>query len=306
LSSGAVWILVNPKAGSGRALSAATRLAARFPEAELHRTEGPGGAIELARRAREAGARVVVAVGGDGTIQECVTGLCLDRSGQTVPHATALAVLPAGTGGDFRKTFGWTDALDQAEARVREPEALAIDVGLVRFARGGRTEVSAFANVLSFGLGGLTDRLVEQAPKWIGGRAAFYVGAVRATFAYQPLPLALRLDDQDLEVAPYSNVAVCNAQFFGGGMKIAPDADPSDGLFDVVTMELSKVQTLSLTGSIYRGTHLRRSGISHYRCRKLEARPTRPGSCLIDVDGEQLGELPISIEILPRALNLLR
>ncbi len=299
------WIIANPKAGSGRARRVAQSLSSQLPNAEIHWTERPGDGTRIAREARTNGAKLVVAVGGDGTIHECVTGLVLDEKGSVVPLPPRLALCPAGTGGDFRKTFGIKDSIDQAVSRIAMPEMRRIDVGKVSYATTEGSRVSAFINALSFGLGGLTDRLVEQGPKWLGGRAAFFIGAVRANLAYDPLPIELSLDGKLVETAPYSNVAVCNGQFVGGGMHIAPPADPSDGFFDVITMELSKLETMTLTSDIYRGTHLRRERIHHHRCRHLVARTTRKGTCLIDVDGEQLGELPLEIELLPGALELL-
>jgi YegS/Rv2252/BmrU family lipid kinase len=299
------WLVVNPTAGSGRARRSAQELASRLPDARLLETEGPGDAVRIARQAREEGVGVLVAVGGDGTIQQCVAGLCLDSSGAQAASDTVFSVLPAGTGGDFRKTFGWNNSVDQAEARLRAPEISRIDVGRVSYQATEARETTAFANILTFGLGGLTDRLVESGPKWIGGRAAFFIGAVRATLVHQPVPIELRLDGKVVETASFSNVAVCNARFAGGGMEFAPEADPRDGLFDVVTFEMSKIQTLSLSGSIYRGAHLSKAGVRHYRCRHIEARTTRPGESLLDVDGEQPGALPLEIDLLPGALHLL-
>lgn len=300
-----IWVIANPTAGSGRARKAASDVVSRLAGGELKDTSGPGDATRWARKAREEGVETVIAVGGDGTVQECVTGLCLDASGAHVRGRTKLAVLPAGTGGDFRKTFGWTNSVSQLEARLAEPEERLIDVGRVTYERTSQVRVTAFANVLSFGLGGLTVRVVESGPKWVGGRMAFFAGALRATAIHQPIPIELRLDGEVIETAPFSNVAVCLGQYFGGGMRIAPDADPSDGLFDVVTMEMSKVQTVTLAGSIYRGAHFKKAGVHHYRCRKLEARPTRQGESLFEVDGEQPGILPIQVEMLPAALTLL-
>lgn len=299
------WIIVNPTAGSGRAAKAAVRLAERVPHAEVMETTGPGDATRIARSARDSGVDVVVATGGDGTIQQCVTGLCLNDAGSQVDCGTRLAVLPAGTGGDFRRTFGFGDSVDQLEARLSTLREIPIDIGKVQFAGSSGPEITAFANVLSFGLGGLTDRLVESGPKWIGGRAAFFIGAVRATLVHQPIPIELRLDGKVVQTAPFSNVMVCNARYAGGGMLLAPDADPQDGLFDVVTFEMSKVQTLSLSSAIYAGTHLSRAGVHHYRCQRVEARPTREGESLLDVDGEQPGVLPIEVDLLPGALQLL-
>lgn len=298
-------IILNPNAGSGRAQQSATALKASLPDCRLLPTEYSGHAEHLARQARANGAGTIVAVGGDGTVQQCVTGICLDDDASPVSHSSTFAVLPLGTGGDYRKTFDWTESISALATRLETPQVRKVDVGSFSFTKDGQIRRSAFANVLSFGLGGLTDRFVERGPKWIGGRAAFLMGAMRATLVQQRSPIELKLDGQLIETAPFSNVAVCLGRYFGGGMQIAPKADPSDGLFDVVTMELDRLSTLSLALDIYRGTHLNRDGVRHYRCSKVEARSTRESECLVDADGEQLGSLPLSIEVLPGALNLL-
>lgn len=299
------WIITNPIAGSGRALAAGQALLSRIPEARLVETQARGDATRIAREARRLGVDTVVAVGGDGTIHECALGLTLNEDSSVASHGTRLALLPAGTGGDFRRTYEMNDSLERAHARIVTPRPIKIDLGKIEFETREERRTSLFANVLTFGLGGLADQLVDKGPKWIGGKAAYLMGAVRATLAYQPLPIELTLDGKLIETAPYSNVAICLGRFVGGGMQMAPQADPSDGLFDVVTMELTKWETLSLTKHIYGGTHFSRRGVHHYRCRTLEARTTRPGECLIDVDGEQLGSLSLKAQVLPLALELL-
>lgn len=299
------WIIVNPTAGSGRALKAGRALEERLPGARLIKTDTAGHAARIAREAQAAGVGTVVAVGGDGTIHECATGLALDEFGRAKAPTTNLAVLPAGTGGDCRKTFGWSESVDEAATRIADPNVLMVDVGRVEYRTSNEVAAAAFINVLSFGIGGLTDQIVEKGPKWLGGRAAFFLGALRATMIHQPVPIELSIDGSIVEVAPFSNVAICNGRYFGGGMKIAPNADPADGLFDIVTMEMGPFQTTTLAASIYRGKHLSRKGVRHYQGRVLEARPTRPEQSLVDVDGEQLGELPLRAEVLPGHLRLL-
>jgi len=114
----------------------------------------------------------------------------------------------------------------------------------------------------------------------------------------------LLLDGERQLVLP-ANVAICIGRSFGGGMLVAPDASLDDGYFDVICMEGSKLDTLLLSRDIYRGTHLLREGVSAFRARKVEARPTRDADILIDVDGEQPGRLPLRAEVRPRALDLL-
>lgn len=268
-------------------------------------TEGPGDAESIARRATEQGVDLVVAVGGDGTIHECASGLCLDSTGNFQKSGTHLAVLPAGTGGDYRKSFDWDDSIDAAVTRINAGKPRAVDVGRVEYQTSEGRAITIVANIMTFGLGGLTDRLVERGPKWIGGRAAFFLGAMRANAIHRPVVIDLFVDGVLVGTAPYSNVAVCIGKYCGGGMKMAPDAQPDDGLFDVVTAEMSKLRTAALSPRLYSGRHLQCAGVHHYRGKTIEARPTAGGESLIDVDGEQLGTLPLRCELMPGGLSLL-
>lgn len=299
-----IWVLVNPRAGSGRSRARALAFIQGVPEAELVETTQPGGAVEVARRAVRENVDVLVAVGGDGTLQQCATGLCLDEKGNAVQPKTALLILPAGTGGDYRRTLSFSESVDQAVARLAQPQTLAVDIGRLEVQADGQREVAAFMNVVSFGIGGLTDRLVATSPKWLGGKMTYLWGAVRATVLHQPTAVELWIDDQLVETAPFSNVAICLGKYFGAGMRIAPEADLSDGLFDIVTIEMGKLRTLSLSAFIYQGTHLDKPGVHSYQGRSMVAKAVQAERCLIDADGEPMGTLPLRAEILPRALTL--
>ncbi len=306
-----VRVIVNPTAGSGRAgrngslLGDALRGAG--VDAEVVETRGPRDAERIAREALEAQDDVLVAVGGDGTLNEVVHGY-MNGAGHPV-KGPALCVFPAGTGGDFRKTFGWTDAIDACVQRLLENERTPLDLGIVDVTRtDGSTERRAFVNIMSFGLGGLTDEIVNRGPKWLGGRTAFLLGALRATLVYHPAPVELFVDGRLALEAPVVNVALANGRYFGGGMKIAPDADPSDGLLDVVAIcDRTSFQSIALTPHVYRGTHVHLPGVHTLRGRVIEARPTRPADqVLVDLDGENPGRLPIRAELIPGAIDLIR
>lgn len=299
------WIVVNPAAGSGRATKAGTELARLLPNAQLRQTASPGDGTSIAREAVDRGVELVVAVGGDGTIQELVTGLCLDHEENVRRPTTRLGFLPAGTGGDYRRSLGIPASAHETATRLQSPELRAVDVGIVEYAgSAGAVRREAFLNVLSFGLGGLTNRLVKNSPPWIGGPSSYLLGAFRANLVYRPVPLELFVDGRPLPLAPYSNVAVCLGRYFGGGMNIAPEAELDDGLFDIVTIEGTRLGIASLTLDIYRGTHLKRSCTSLVRGRVLTARPTVNAEVLLDLDGNQPGRLPVKVELLPRALSL--
>jgi diacylglycerol kinase (ATP) len=295
-------IIVNPTAGSGRARAVGTRLGELLPGCTLNWTERPGDGRRLAREAARAGATVIAAVGGDGTISECCAGIA--ESGP-IPGRPALALVAAGTGSDYCRTFGLDAAFETAVKRILGGRRTAVDLGRYQLGNTGDSEVGYFNNVLSFGIGGLTDRIVSEGPKWLGGRLAFFLGGVKATLAYSPTPLRLTFDDGHIEFGAMQNVAVCIGKYFGGGMKIAPAAETSDGYFDVVMMGGTKLQTLTLARDIYLGSHLGRAEVTMRRTTRLVAETTRPGEVLVDADGELTGQLPISITLERGAIDLL-
>lgn len=303
-------VIINPTAGSGRAGRHAQHLRAELEKSEVSYvwapTERPRDGERLARRALEDGADAILVVGGDGTLNEVIHGY-LDDAGEPRP-GPALCVLPVGTGGDFRKSFGWDATISDCVARLRRSHKRPLDLGVVDLTTlDGARERRAFVNILSFGVGGLTDRLVEASPKWIGGKAAFFWGALRATLTYQPTPVEVSVDGTEWLTSPILNVAVANGRYFGGGMHIAPEADPTDGLFELVAItDRTKLQSVALAPHLYRGTHIGVPGVLSRRGRRVEARSTRAGAeVLIDLDGEMPGRLPLTAELRPGALQLL-
>lgn len=302
-------LIVNPRAGSGRAAQRMPQieraLASHGIEYEKSLTQGPGDATRLAREAASRGVDTIAAVGGDGTINE-IAQAYLDSGGNPIAGPT-LALIPAGTGGDFRKSFGLADDVHSAVARLHAAEPRPLDLGVVDVTTSsGQTRRCAFINVMSFGMGGLVDRLVDTGPKWLGGRAAFLLGSVRAALSYRNTPVNVRVDGTSYVQTPIFNVAVCNGRYFGGGMKVAPNADPHDGLFDVVAMcDLTRAQGIALAHRIYKGSHIGQREIEVARGRVVEAAPMRrQDEVLIDLDGEMPGKLPLTARIVPGALRI--
>ncbi|MBK7586599.1 MAG: diacylglycerol kinase family lipid kinase [Myxococcales bacterium] len=302
-------VLVNPKAGAGVASRKIPEISRALDQADLphdvRETRGPGDARRLLDQARMEGVTCVAVVGGDGTINE-VSQAYIDREGNPVP-GPELALVPAGTGGDFRKTFGLTDGVAEAVQRIRDAAPRPLDLGVLHLiADDGAPVVRAFLNITSFGIGGLTDRIVNNTPKWMGGRAAFYTGTLRAMVAYRNAPVRVLVDGEPFHEGPIFNVAIANGRFFGGGMQIAPDADPSDGLFDVVVLgDLNPLETLGLSSAIYQGKHLGRNKVHFIRGARVEAEPLRSRSpVLIDMDGETPGRLALSANIAKGALTI--
>lgn len=308
MASPPIRLLLNPKAGAGAALRKlnALREALRRQglEHDVAETSRPGDAGRLARVAREDGVQVLAVVGGDGTLNETVQAY-IDEDGKPL-GGPDLAVIPAGTGGDFKRSLGLSGSLEEAVGRLRSP-GRPVDLGALRLVdQRGAPALRAFLNITSFGVGGHADQLVNEGPKWLGGKPAFFLGSLRATLGYRNQGVRVKVDGRVLYEGPAFNVAVANGRYFGGGMLVAPHADLSDGEFDVIVLgDLTLPEKLALAGSLYEGTHLAHRKILEGRGRVVEAEPLAPWSqVLIDMDGETPGRLALRAEVLPGALRL--
>jgi len=307
------FVVVNPRSGAGRTgrdwPNIERALRAAYPHMTLALTRKRGDATALVRHALNEGHHEIVAVGGDGTINEAVNGF-FDSNGPVVPDAV-FGFVTSGTGGDFRKTFGLASGYDAAITRLREAPVRAIDVGrLSCLTLTGKPTVRYFANIGSFGLSGVIVDSVNRAhiAKLFGGRFAFAFHSMLGMLSYRERTVRIRVDGEYDEIASISTVAVANGQFFGGGMRVAPEAKPDDGMFDVVIMGgMPKTQAIAEMSKIYTGEHLKNPSVRALRGRKIMAAPvaeTGGHAVYIEVDGECAGRLPATFELLPRALNL--
>jgi diacylglycerol kinase (ATP) len=302
-------VIVNPTSQGGavgRRWPELAEIIGRALPFEVARTSAPGDATELTRAALLAGAGCVVALGGDGTVNEVVGGFFDDDGAAIAPEAT-FGLLPYGTGGDFRRTMNVPKALGEAAQLIAAGHRRRIDLGRLQFRdAAGATRSRTFANIASFGVSGVVDRLVNESGKKLGGRLSFALATARAAWSYKNQRVELVFDDDaDSRVELTINtVAVANGRYFGGGMMVAPQAEVDDGRFDVVAMGDFGFGDLLRSGRrLYRGTHLTMAKVSHRRARVVEALPLDAGAQVeLDVDGENLGRLPARFEVLPSAL----
>ena len=302
-------VIVNPNSQGGklgkRWPELADVLQRQFPFDDVH-TERSGHATELAREALRAGAERIVAIGGDGTVNEVVNGFFEDGK-PFAPHAS-FALIPFGTGGDFRRTLGMPIELHDAAKVIAANHTQAIDVGRLEFvATNGVKTTRMFANIASFGVSGVVDRLVNESGKKLG-RLSFALATARATWSYknQRVQLTFDGDAHGRIEATINTVAVANGKFFGGAMKVAPNAELDDGQFDVIAMGDFGFADLVKSGRrLYQGTHLGMGKVSARRAKLVEAEPVDPSGVVeLDVDGEPLGRLPARFELLPGALKV--
>lgn len=220
-----IAIVVNPAAGNGRSMDTCKAVCAYLDERgvayELHQTDHPTHATEIAREAARRGIDTVIAIGGDGTITETAAGL----------HgtSTALGIIPSGTGNDFIKTTGipadWQSALELILSRPARP----VDTGVIndRF----------FINVCGAGFDVMTLDYAEKAKKHVRGLLPYLYGVFRALVAFRSVPMHIEIGDETVLDGKYTIFSIANGRFFGGGIPIAPLAAVTDGLLDVLIVD---------------------------------------------------------------------
>jgi YegS/Rv2252/BmrU family lipid kinase len=308
MSTDWVRVILNPTAGQGRArsyLSKIERALARHPgRSEILLTHGPGHAADLARAAHGEGVAVIAVVGGDGTLNEVVQAY-VGPDGEPRPGPD-LALIPCGTGGDFRRTMGIHNDVDVAVARAVDGQRREVDLGILRFeAHPGFSPVRGFINVASFGLSGAVDAVVKDVPRALGGKAAFLLSTLRVMARYKNPSVRIKVDGNLWFEGPSMTVALGNGRYFGGGMMITPDADPSDGKLSVVSLgDLGRREALRFTSKIYAGTHVKEHGVMSTTGARVEAEAMHAwADVLLDVDGEQPGKLPLVATVHRAALG---
>jgi len=308
-----VRAIINPNSSHGRTRAAWPKIA-RALEAELGPveavfTDAPLSATSRTREALQAGVDLVIAVGGDGTVNEVVNGFFAPPTAEDLPlrPQTELAILMSGTGGDFRKTFELGTDLPAQVQRVARGNVRAIDVGRIDYTdHDGRPAARYFINIASFGLSGLVSDRVNRArfSKRISGRFVFFWASVQSVLGYKMPRVRLVVDDQPPLELGVNTIAVCNGRYFGGGMHMAPMARPDDGLFDVVVMhDMNTRELLRDPNAIYRGTHIQDPKVLALRGRRVVASPLPGPHALLDVDGETPGRLPATFNLLPAVLK---
>ncbi len=295
--------LVNPASANGSTRGAwpeiAHRAAAAGLEGETLLSEGPGGIAKVAERAAGMGAKKVVVVGGDGTVNEAVNGLLRAGAGKEVE----LAVIPRGTGTDFVRTFRISTNLDRAIALARDGAVRSIDAGQVSYrAWDGSEQTSFFANIASAGMSGAVAMRANSTSKALGGKASF-LWATLAVFArWKNVQVSIDVDEEHRE-GSMLDVIVANCEWLGGGMHMTPNAKPDDGLFDVLLIgDVTKRDLVQTLPKIYRGTHL-----PHPKAEELRGSTVRVDAQTplpIELDGEQPGTTPAAFQVVPDALRL--
>ena len=287
------------RGGVGKSLPEVERLLTeRGLEYEVFRTERRWHARDLARKALDSGSRFVVAMGGDGTVHEVVNGM-LEDDKPVVPDAV-LGVIAAGSGSDFIKTFGIPAKPLHAVAHLDGPDHFPIDIGKATLMKDGEEVVRYFPNIAEVGIGAAVVARAEKLPRWLGPTmylVAFWLTIRKHRFADVKVDLVDRTYEGKM-----NNMVVANGQFFGGGMKIAPKAAPTDGLFDIQIEHARKRDAIALMPKVFKGQHLPHPQI--FEAKRVKCSITCDRPLLVEADGELLGTTPASFEIIRDAISL--
>ena len=306
-------VIINPASAGGATGEAwpgvASDLRAQFGPFERVFTEKSGDASRLAAAAVRKGTRLIIACGGDGTVSEVANGI-LQTGGEA-----ELGIIPSGTGGDFRRSLKIPAVAREAAAILKQGCTRLIDVGRVTFV--GHDELPDtrfFLGVASFGMsveviervkGGGPD-WIAKGPRWLSGRLSYAFSTVQTALVSPIKRVVVQIDDGVERHLTVTNLCIANARYFGGGMKIAPEAKLNDGRFDVISIgNLGARRILLNAPRLYTGTHLSLDQVNHVLAHKVVVRPAEKDQQLpIEVDGELLGRLPATFQIVPRALRV--
>jgi YegS/Rv2252/BmrU family lipid kinase len=251
---------------------------------------------ELARRAVDDGATRLVAVGGDGTVNEVANGI--------VGREVELAVIPRGTGWDFVRTYEIPRRLDDAIRVARDGRVRELDLGRASYRSWqGEPRESYFANIASAGMSGAIAQRANETTKALGGKISYFWATLAVFSRWRNCAVEVDVGGETRR-GRLHDVIVAIGRYLGGGMKITPEAEPDDGLFDVLLIgDLSKRDLLLTLPKTYRGTHLPHPKAELLRGPRIRIDAERP--LPVQLDGEQPGTTPVSFEVVPQGLRLL-
>jgi diacylglycerol kinase (ATP) len=265
-------------------------------------TEGIGHAIELAKAAADTDYRYIIAVGGDGTINEVVNGI-LNSDGA---NDVILGVVSAGTTCSFARSIGIPPNPFTSSNLLTSQKRRTIDVGMIKYIRKGQQLRRFFVNEADVGFGATVVEASKKIPSYLGRKInylPYFLGGFGSLLNYKNKRITIRVEEEAEEVCICAMVVIANGTYYGGGMCLAPDAKPDDGLLDMVIFgDMGKSELMQVWPMTYKGRHVSHNKV---RLRKISNVAFHCSEqILVEADGELLGEGPVSFSVVPSALNI--
>lgn len=294
MGSPEVGVIVNPKAAAGRGLRLLPRVINALQEQgrtfHVHATRGPGDATAIAREFAASGIPLVVAVGGDGTVNEVANGLV--ESGQV----TCLGVVPAGRGSDFSRALGSARKPEEAVRQILSGKPRPVDVARAAFDDGTSR---LFVNAGGLGFDAAVAERSNRS-RMPGSTIPYLSGLIGGLISYQNITATVSVDGDEI-AGPVISVMVTNSSYLAGGMRLVPSADIADGMLDLAIIgDLTKPDFIAQVPRVYRGTHVNHPKFLHRPVRSVRIATER--TARIQLDGELYGESPVTITVEPGRL----
>jgi diacylglycerol kinase (ATP) len=288
-----VCIILNPKAGTAEQADVIHHAVAACSELTLWETTGPGQARQLAATALQAEAELVVAAGGDGTINEVINGLAVNFA------QACLGILPLGTGNDLARTLALPPDPQSALQFLTTGVVRAIDLMKIETAH----QVAYGINVAAGGFTGQMNELLSEEMKASWGPLAYLRGAVSVLPNLTDYETSVSYDDEAAERIDALNIIVANGRTAAGGFIVAPTANPEDGLLDVVIVKSGSLfDVAGVAARLVAGNYLDSDQVLHRQARRVSV-TSRPGMWF-NVDGELFTQRPVTFTVIPRALRV--
>ena len=302
------FVIVNPKAGSGRCTRdwpEIKRLLDDYFVFEFVFTEKPKHAIDIVKEAVESGFRKIISVGGDGTLNEVVNGLLLFHKEKL--NEITLGVITVGTGNDWGRTHKMPESYPEMIEVINKRNIFLHDVGKAKYRYAGDEESRYFLNIAGMGFDALVAKKVNVLKKkGYGGVIVYMVSLLSSLISFKTTRINISTDEEVIYNDDTFLVAIGICKYNGGGMMIIPDAKPDDGFFDMtIISKVSKMKVVANIKNVFDGTFVKLKEVKRFRAKRFTVKSEPPNSLHLETDGESLGLSPIDFEVLPKALKII-
>jgi len=298
-------VLVNPNAGRGKGEKDWIQISGYLDEYGPYQyafTERKLHAIELTQAYIKKGIRKIIVVGGDGTLNEVVNGIFLQK---VIPasHITLGAIL-VGTGNDWGRMFGIPSNYQGAVKVIKGNKVFLQDAGIVRYQHDGQTHIRYFINIAGLGFDAVVaNRSNLQKEQGRSGKILYFLNILSNLWRYSAIHTHVSIDGIEFRDDVFT-MSIGIGKYSGGGMIQTPESIPDDGLFDLtVIKKMPRFEIIKSLPLLYNGKILNHPMVSSYRGKKIVINSVP--EIHVEVDGESMGHSPIEIEVLPRSVRII-
>jgi diacylglycerol kinase (ATP) len=300
-------IILNPVAGGGKGKDLGLDIRKYMDKVipgnfDIVYTKGIGDAISLASEYQKNDKNVVIAAGGDGTINEVVNGIL--KAHENKPSVCKMGIINCGSGAGFAQSFGIPSDLTSQVNLFLDGHSKPVDVGLVSYSdQSGILKSRYFINECQIGFSGSVVSIVSQKHKRFGGKVAFGYVAISQLMKYHATNMKVIMDDHKTIFRKQLGVTIGNGSYCAGGMQLTPNAKLNDGLLDVLNIaEMSLIQRLSAFSKVYSGKHIYTPFFTLDQANHIAIDSDIP--VWVEADGELLGKTPCSVSLIPGAIQI--